>query len=225
MLLDSAGATRAAERPGGARRGLRPESTPGKMMKERSQHSRGSDAVEVLLELADELEEQGRDLLRQARELQKVAQRLGGGEGSGARPARPGRSPAADRRPSARPARDRDGGGDSGDGLEGWSNAPQRRPASGGRAGGGAPRGGPRERSGERSFGPRGRGTGGGFSGDREGGWGGGSREGGSRGTGSRARGDTRPTRGEGGAPEGGGSKPRRGPGPKPDWTPRGRRK
>src|SRR5215210_5798717 len=57
-------------------------------MNDRWQGSRGGgDTAEALLELADQLEEQGRDLLRQAKELQKLAEQLAGREGQGsARP-------------------------------------------------------------------------------------------------------------------------------------------
>src|SRR5690606_22886447 len=38
--------------------------------------------VDALLDLADDLEEQGRDLIRQARQVQRLAEKLGGGTGA-----------------------------------------------------------------------------------------------------------------------------------------------
>jgi hypothetical protein len=136
-------------------------------MNDRWQGSKaGGDVAEALLELADQLGEQGRDLLRQAKEVQKLAHQLAGREAPGPdRPAAstrdagvraqrpsygaprgdrssstPGRSgqstESRPRSPEFRP-RQGDGGGDR----------PRQRPSrsgagdsSGGRASSGAPR-------------------------------------------------------------------------------------
>ncbi len=79
----------------------------------RPPETRGASADE-LMEMADALEEQARDILRQAKHLQRIAERID----------------QAERRPPARPARPARSERSDDGGAEGGARPPQRRSPS-----------------------------------------------------------------------------------------------